>query len=839
MKAVTPKSGRLPTTARKIAQRKAAFTFEQLEPRAMMSASHLVAPVLSATPISGSQINLAWNRVAGASGYLVDELVHGSWKQIANLSSGSSSYRVGGLQSGMMYEFEVGAHNASSNVWSNSTAATTLSRPAAPSLSSNAVSSTEIDLSWNSASGATGYLVNEWNGKSWVGIANLGGGATTYSVTGLNANTTYCFDVAAYNSIGTTLGISQSALTFPNAPTLTATAVSSSEVDLVWNAVSGANGYVIDEWNGSGWVQIVDVAGGSTAYAVIGLNAGTTYAFEVGADNASGTSMSARHSATTIASPPDAPTLTATPVSNSEVDLSWSSTSGASGYLVDEWNGSSWVQIAVINGNSTFYAVTDLDASTTYFFEVGAYNAFGTSMSAWQSAMTLNGGPAAPIFTATPVSGSEIDLSWNSVSDATGYLVYEWDGTSSDPIADVDSSTTFYAVSGLNAGATYYFELAAYNSADTTWANWQSAITLGGNNSSFDDPTADVGYSNVTGTLFGANGPSSLDVQQGAVGDCWLMASLAEVAVRDPNDIQSMFTYQGTGTDNGDTVGVYSVRLYDASGAAHDITVDTELPDGGQYYDQATNGVLWVALAEKAYAEANGMGLVETQYVGQDSYSALNGGYPSWALQAITGKSANDFAINPTNAAAAWNSGEFVVLCTTSNPSNEYIVGDHAYAMVGYNASSSTPFRIYNPWGTDANGDGWYGGLYDCHQVYGQFNASAATIAANFDLESFGSRAQDGTANLGAGPQASSAALGNNATPDVIAGPQLGHGQQPTQLLNSGIQSPFAVDNLLADWDRDGHLDGAEMPGFANRLDFLNEALLDHCLGNLDVVVVD
>jgi Calpain family cysteine protease/Fibronectin type III domain len=840
MKAVTRKSGRLQTTARKTAHRKAAFAFEQLEPRAMMSASHVVAPVLSATPISGSQINLTWNRIAGAGGYRVDELVHGSWKQIANLSSGSGSFKVGGLQSGMTYEFEVGAHNASSNAWSNSTSATTLSRPVAPSLSLTAVSSTEIDLSWNSASGATGYLVNEWNGKSWVRIANLSGGATSYAVIGLKANTTYYIDVAAYNSIGTTLATSQSALTFPNAPTLAATAVSSSEVDLVWNAVSGANGYVVDEWNGSGWMQIAEVAGGSTAHAVTGLNAATTYYVEVGAYNASGTSMSAQQSATTFAGAPDAPNFTATPVSTSEIDLSWSSTAGATGYLVDEWNGSSWVQIAVTDGNTTFYAVTGLNANTTYCFEVGAYNSFGTSMAASQSAMTLNGGPAAPTFTATPVSNSEIDLSWNSVSDASGYLVYKWDGSSWNPIADVDSSTTFYAVIGLNAGTTYYFELAAYNSASTTWTNWLSADTLGGNKSSFDNPTADVGYSNVTGTLFGGNGPSYLDVQQGAVGDCWLMASLAEVAVRDPSDIQGMFTYKGTGTDNGDTVSVYSVRLYDTSGAAHSITVDTELPYGGEYYDQVTNGVLWVALAEKAYAEANGMGWVETQYVGQDSYSALNGGYPSWALQAITGKSANDFAINPTDAAAAWNSGEFVVLCTTASPSNAYIVGDHAYAMLGYNASSSTPFTMYNPWGTDANGDGWYDGLYDGHQVYGKFNASAATIAANFDLESFGSRAQVGAANLGGGLQTSSTALGNNATTDGIAGPtQLGHGQHPAQSLNSGVQSQFAVDNLFADWSGNEDYVGSEMRGFASRLDFLNETLLDHCLGNLDVVLVD
>ena len=69
-----------------------------------------------------------------------------------------------------------------------------------------------------------------------------------------------------------------------------------------------------------------------------------------------------------------------------------------------------------------------------------------------------------------------------------------------------------------------------------------------------------------------------------------------------------MFTADGTTVENGSTVSLYKVRFYNSSGAAEYVTVDTELPGGGDYYDQAANGVLWVALAEKAYAEANGAG---------------------------------------------------------------------------------------------------------------------------------------------------------------------------------------------------------------------------------------
>ena len=77
-----------------------------------------------------------------------------------------------------------------------------------------------------------------------------------------------------------------------------------------------------------------------------------------------------------------------------------------------------------------------------------------------------------------------------------------------------------------------------------------------------------------------------------------------------------MFTYDGTTVDNGATVGLYTVRFFNTSGSAVYVKVDTEFPSGGDYYDHVRNAlgtqVLWVALAEKAYAVANGLGYVTT-----------------------------------------------------------------------------------------------------------------------------------------------------------------------------------------------------------------------------------
>jgi hypothetical protein len=232
-----------------------------------------------------------------------------------------------------------------------------------------------------------------------------------------------------------------------------------------------------------------------------------------------------------------------------------------------------------------------------------------------------------------------------------------------------------------------------------------------------------------------------------------LLSSLAEVAARDPADIINMFTSEGTTVVNGATVSVYSVRFFDSTGAAQQVTVDTELPSGGAYYDNPENGPLWVALAEKAYAEANGAGIVTTGNVGSDSYDALNEGNPCWALQAITGKSANGFNINPSNMAAAWKAGDLIVLVSSPKAGDNLIVGDstgtHAYAVVNYTASSKTPFEVYNPWGASAVVGSKT--TFDGHEVYGgPFYANANLIAKDFAAQSFGTGAAAGADGLNA-----------------------------------------------------------------------------------------
>jgi hypothetical protein len=225
--------------------------------------------------------------------------------------------------------------------------------------------------------------------------------------------------------------------------------------------------------------------------------------------------------------------------------------------------------------------------------------------------------------------------------------------------------------------------------------------------------------------LFANGGPVYQDVAQGQVGDCWLLASLAEVADRDPGIIRNMFI------DNGDST--YTVRFFN-NGVADYVTVDNYLPNGGNTYDHP-QGDLWVALAEKAYAQECAFNWIGTNSHGTDGYQALHNGDPDWALAAITGQTSNytkittqilwptlNVVTNASNIGSAWNAGQLVVLCTPGNPSSANVVPGHCYALVGY---SNGQYTLFNPWGVNG---GWNQKYYP-----GYFTGNALALAANFN----------------------------------------------------------------------------------------------------------
>jgi hypothetical protein len=216
-----------------------------------------------------------------------------------------------------------------------------------------------------------------------------------------------------------------------------------------------------------------------------------------------------------------------------------------------------------------------------------------------------------------------------------------------------------------------------------------------------DHPSAasNTHYAYAAGSLFGS-GPTYSDVVQGQLGDCYFLAGLGEAAFRDVSAVRSMFI------DNGD--GTFTVRFYD-NGSPTYVTVDRYLPANGNtfwYADfQASlsnpSNKLWVALAEKAYAQLAESGWSRPGSTA-NAYSSINLGWEGDAVHQIANKSEAFNPIYVTMATElailnAFNSGRMVAMDTKATTAPD-VVANHVYIMVGYNPTTHL-VSMYNPWG--------------------------------------------------------------------------------------------------------------------------------------------
>jgi hypothetical protein len=216
-----------------------------------------------------------------------------------------------------------------------------------------------------------------------------------------------------------------------------------------------------------------------------------------------------------------------------------------------------------------------------------------------------------------------------------------------------------------------------------------------------DRPDTGYTYSYVSGSLF-QNGLSADDIYQGAVGDCYYVATLSSIAQEQPSYIENMFI------DNGDNT--FTVRFFN-NGVADYVTVDRYLPTYGGYAVYAgwgggastsTNNELWVALAEKAYAQLAESGWSRT-YSGtqNNSYAAIEGGWMDVVIHQVTGLSATSQSVNNMTQNQLINlvNSNQILTAGFVYGADYGVVNGHAYTITDYNATNGT-FYLRNPWGS-------------------------------------------------------------------------------------------------------------------------------------------
>ncbi len=273
----------------------------------------------------------------------------------------------------------------------------------------------------------------------------------------------------------------------PSAPSsLTATAASSSQINLKWTDNSGIEtGFKVERATASAgpFTQIVAVGANVTTYSNTGLSAATTYYYRVRAYNGSGNSgYSNTASAKTADVPPAAPTaLTAAAVSSSQINLAWTQNSAnETGFKIERSSDNvTFAQIATVGANVVSYSNTGLSGNTTYYYRVRAYNTAGNSAYS-NTASDITAPPAPTALTATAVSYSQIDLAWtdNSSSEVGFKIERSTDNVTFTQIATNAAGFSTFSSIGLAANTTYYYRVRSYNAnGNSTYSNVASAAT--------------------------------------------------------------------------------------------------------------------------------------------------------------------------------------------------------------------------------------------------------------------------------------------------------------------------------------------------------------------------
>ena len=350
--------------------------------------------------------------------------------------------------------------------------------PAVTGFASGSQTKSSAVLGWDKVSGADGYAVELYTGGKWNEVFRTSDSSVTSCTVGsLKADSIYTLRIRAFKDTDdgtvysdyTRLAVKTklSGVTGLKAQGVTATAVK-----LDWARNAGATGYIIEQYKGGKWTQLVVTKNNMTlTFTVKGLAECTPYSFRVKAYKNDGGKTNYSDYVTVKAS-----TLLGT-VKNAKVTsttgtwitLGWDRNTGAAGYVLEQYKGGKWTVIATTKNNTTLkFTVKGLRNDTTYSFRIKAYKTVGdtTTYGSYVRIVGTTDMPNVAKFTGSAVSASEVKLSWSKNDKATGYVIEQYKGGKWTEIKAVDNDITEITIEGLAKGTAYTFRIKSVKTVD-------------------------------------------------------------------------------------------------------------------------------------------------------------------------------------------------------------------------------------------------------------------------------------------------------------------------------------------------------------------------------------
>ncbi len=464
------------------------------------------------------------------------------------------------------------------------------------------------------------------------------------------------------------------------------------ETTLTWGPSTETGGtisaYLVERCQGAGcssFSQIGTTSG--TTFNDTGLTASTNYSYRVRAQDTAGTlgPYSNVSSLTTPAPIPALPgNLTATAVSGTQINLSWTAsteTNGTiSGYLVERCQNANCNNFAQIGtSGTTSFSDTTVTGSTTYTYRVRAVDAAG-NLSPYSNlaiaAMPDTQAPTAPSnLTSTAAGATQIDLSWTASTDnvgVTGYLVERCQGSGCTAFTQVATpATTTYSDTGLTANTTYNYRVRATDAAGnlSSYSNIASATTASsgaaisyvqGNYATPQTPqttvsvkfnaaqaTGDlnvvvVGWNDSTATVTGVTDTVG-NVYMRAVGPTVISGSLSQ-SIYYAKNVGAAAAGSNTVTVTFSTAAAYpDIRILEYSGADPSSPVDVTAASSGNSTTSSSGSV----------TTTNAMDLIFGANIVVTLTSGPGSGFTSRLLTAPDGDIAEDRMVTATGSYSA------------------------------------------------------------------------------------------------------------------------------------------------------------------------------------------
>jgi uncharacterized repeat protein (TIGR02543 family) len=373
-----------------------------------------------------------------------------------------TSCTIAPLTNGTAYTFTSTATNAAGSSTSASTASAAVT-PAGVPLSPSSITGTGLGgsttIEWivptsDGGSAITDYVIeySVAGSGTWTTFADGTSTATTATITGLTAGSSYEFRVSAKNLIGSSLPSFTSPVVdaLPAAPTISSVTGASGKVTVAWNAPSHLGSGTLTDYEVTAYDADGNVAGscnpasGQRTCEVTGLDNGSSYTFKVAVVTTVGSS--AQSSASSVVVPagvPSAPANVVAVTSGSNMTVTFDAPSDNGGSAITSYVVTSDPAGATctVGANATTYTCTGLTAGTNYSYTVKAVNSKGESSASLASTgVTAVAAPSAPQNVAAVITAGSTTLSATVSFDA--------------PLNENGSAVTSYTVTASPGGAT-------------------------------------------------------------------------------------------------------------------------------------------------------------------------------------------------------------------------------------------------------------------------------------------------------------------------------------------------------------------------------------------------